>query len=64
MHTPSSRSVARTWPGSLGRSRHSRRCTARGGGDEAALTDVLTAPDDPFDGGLDLYGVDEETVTL
>lgn len=34
-----------------------------GGGDEDALTDALTSPGDPFDGGLDLYEVDEETIT-
>ncbi|HEX7352480.1 hypothetical protein [Brachybacterium sp.] len=33
-----------------------------GGGDEAALTDALTAPEDAFDGGFDLYDVDEETI--
>lgn len=28
------------------------------------LTEALAAPDDPFDGGLDLYEIDEDTTTL
>jgi len=34
-----------------------------GGGDEDALAEAISEKADPFDGGFDLYDVDEETIT-
>ena len=34
-----------------------------GGGDEDALAVAISEKADPFDGGFDLYDVDEETIT-